>query len=176
MLLCPGSDFDAELSDEIMEVVAASGCEALFEFLGRVDDDALVDLYSRCDGVIVPSVAEGGAYVPLEAIAAGRPVAVNDIESTRMHLEAAGGEVIWFDASDSVSTADAMVQLVPDTAALFDRNAECRARLAQLNWADVARTWNLIIDAVDTRGTRPQLSIDRHGRSITYSVPPGAPV
>src|SRR4026208_1192886 len=42
------------------------------EFLGRVDDGALRDLYRGCRAVIMASVEDFG-IVPLEAMACGRP-------------------------------------------------------------------------------------------------------
>ena len=76
-----------------------------FDFLGRISDERLVELYRECDAVIVPSMAEGGAYIPLEAIVAGKPVAVNDIDAARAHVASVGGEVIWFDGTDAEATA-----------------------------------------------------------------------
>lgn len=43
------------------------------EFLGRVEDEQLVDLYARCLALIVPNVEEFG-IAAVEAQAAGRPV------------------------------------------------------------------------------------------------------
>jgi len=44
-------------------------------FLGRVDDEALRDLYRRCRAVLMPGVEDAG-IVPLEALACGRPAVV----------------------------------------------------------------------------------------------------
>jgi len=43
------------------------------EFLGRVSDDELRELYSRCQALVFPQEEDFG-IVPLEAMAAGRPV------------------------------------------------------------------------------------------------------
>jgi len=43
------------------------------ELRGRVDDDELERLYTACDGVIHPAIDDFG-IVPVEALAAGRPV------------------------------------------------------------------------------------------------------
>jgi glycosyltransferase involved in cell wall biosynthesis len=52
------------------------------QFLGRVSDDDLVDLYSRARAVVVPSVEEFG-IVAVEAQAAGRPVLAADAGGAR---------------------------------------------------------------------------------------------
>ena len=44
-------------------------------FLGRVDDDALRELYRGCRAVLMPGVEDAG-IVPLEALACGRPAVV----------------------------------------------------------------------------------------------------
>jgi glycosyltransferase involved in cell wall biosynthesis len=43
------------------------------EFRGRIDDDQLADLYSRCRALLMPAVEEFG-ITAVEAMAAGRPV------------------------------------------------------------------------------------------------------
>ena len=43
------------------------------EFVGRVSDEALADLYARCRALVFPSEEDFG-LVPVEAQAAGRPV------------------------------------------------------------------------------------------------------
>lgn len=47
------------------------------EFLGEVPDDQLVKLYQNCRAVIFPAQQEDFGLVPVEAMAAGKPVIVN---------------------------------------------------------------------------------------------------
>lgn len=44
------------------------------KFLGNVSQESLVDLYARCLAVIYPSFDEEFGYVPIEAMASGKPV------------------------------------------------------------------------------------------------------
>jgi glycosyltransferase involved in cell wall biosynthesis len=44
------------------------------KFLGNVSDKTLIDLYARCSAVIYPSYDEEYGYVPVEAMASGKPV------------------------------------------------------------------------------------------------------
>ncbi len=44
------------------------------EFLGRVSDDELIDLYSRCKAFIFSAREEDFGMVPIEAMASGKPV------------------------------------------------------------------------------------------------------
>ncbi len=47
------------------------------DFLGEVSDDELVRLYQNCRAVIFPALQEDFGLVPVEAMAAGKPVIVN---------------------------------------------------------------------------------------------------
>ncbi|MDP3724300.1 MAG: glycosyltransferase, partial [bacterium] len=51
-----------------------SGAPPLVEFLGEVSDDRLIALYQGCQAVIFPSEDEDFGIVPVEAMAAGKPV------------------------------------------------------------------------------------------------------
>ena len=165
---CPGSEFRPSVTAELAELVASAALEDRVSFLGRVSDQELINLYASCDGVVVPSLAEGGAYVALEAIAAGKPVAVNRIDAARMHLEAMDGHVIWFDARDPHDTANAMEQLVTDDPAHWlALNAACRERISAASWVSVAAKWNTVIYMLDG-GPRPVLTVDRFAREVVY--------
>ena len=47
------------------------------DFLGEVSDDKLIKLYQNCRAVIFPASQEDFGLVPVEAMAAGKPVIVN---------------------------------------------------------------------------------------------------
>jgi glycosyltransferase involved in cell wall biosynthesis len=65
---------------DLKRLTGAYGSTA--QFLGRVSDEDLVDLYSRARAVVVPSVEEFG-IVAVEAQAAGRPVLAADAGGAR---------------------------------------------------------------------------------------------
>lgn len=49
------------------------------KFLGNIPQDALIDLYSRCKGLIATAIDEDFGITPIEAMASGKPVvAVNE--------------------------------------------------------------------------------------------------
>jgi glycosyltransferase involved in cell wall biosynthesis len=71
---------DGPLRSELKARAAAEGLDGTVRFLGRVDDDALVQLYQSGDVNVVPSVAlEGFGLVVLEAAACGTPSVVTRI-------------------------------------------------------------------------------------------------
>jgi glycosyltransferase involved in cell wall biosynthesis len=71
---------DGPLRADLEARVASEGLDGTVRFLGRVDDDALVQLYRAADVNVVPSVAlEGFGLVVLEAAACGTPSVVTRI-------------------------------------------------------------------------------------------------
>ena len=85
------------------------------EFVGRISDDALADLYARCRALVFPSEEDFG-LVPVEAQAAGRPViafgrggvceSVVDLESDSARSRPATG--IFFARQTPESLAEAI--------------------------------------------------------------------
>lgn len=170
VVVCPGSDFDAGLSASLFQSIEAAGVTDSFEFRGRVSNEELVALYADCDGVIVPSVAEGGAYIALEAIAAGQPVAVNSIASARAHAAAMACDVFWFDADDPNSVVDALYGLIEmDRAANWEANTRCRELIDAATWTSVADIWRSVIHMVTGGGRRPTLRLDRRASVRSYT-------
>lgn len=52
----------------------ARDLEADVDFLGRVSEEELIDLYSRCKAFIFSAVEEDFGMVPIEAMASGKPI------------------------------------------------------------------------------------------------------
>ncbi|MDP4277421.1 MAG: glycosyltransferase family 1 protein [Bacteroidota bacterium] len=75
------------------------------EFLGRVDDETLFQLYSNAIAFIFPSLYEGFGLPPLEAIQKGCPVIGSDIE---VFHEIYGDAMLYFDPRNEKSIADAI--------------------------------------------------------------------
>lgn len=170
VITCPGSDFTPELSEEIRAYASSKRVADCFNFVGHISDNELVDLYRRCQGVIVPSVAEGGAAVVLEAVAAGKPVAANSIDAARRHAAAMEAHVDWFDAASVADTARAIIALsTADHLAWLRRNEACRNRLSKQDWGTVADKWNRVISMLEGSAERPQLHIDRTASEISYA-------
>ena len=82
---------------------------ARVEFTGFVSRAALEKYVAGCAALVQPSLYEGFGLPPLEAMAAGRPVAVSRAASLP---EVCGPEAEYFDPLDEHSIADALRRVV----------------------------------------------------------------
>ncbi len=78
------------------------------EFLQQVDDEMLLNLYRSAAALLLPSMAEGYGYPPLEAMACGTPAIVSDIPVLR---ETTGGFARYCQPGDVASWRQAMSQV-----------------------------------------------------------------
>ena len=65
---------DISYGDEIAHRIEALGLTRRVQWLEATGDDAKLDLYARCLGVVFPPLDEDYGYVTLEAMLAGKPV------------------------------------------------------------------------------------------------------
>lgn len=133
---------------------------------GHVSDERLQILYSECDGLVIPSLAEGGGYVALEGIYAGIPVASNSLRSTRLHVKQFGGFVEFFDSTNVDETAAAIRWVAEcDREAQFHINEPCRDAIDSVSWSRAARGLNRILEFAVGARPRPR-----------HAVSPGDPL
>ena len=94
------------------------------EFVGRVSDVALVDMYRWCDVFCAPSThGESFGVVLIEAMASGRPVVASDIPGYR---DACMGAAILVPPADPAALAEAILRTADD--------ATLRLRLVRQGW------------------------------------------
>jgi phosphatidylinositol alpha-mannosyltransferase len=100
--------------------------ESRIAFLGRVDDERLVDLLAECSIVVAPSLyGESFGVVLLEAMAAGALVVASDIPGYRI---AAGDAALLVPTGDPFSLARAVEKLAGDQAMRDELRARGYAR------------------------------------------------
>ncbi|MDQ3708670.1 MAG: glycosyltransferase [Actinomycetota bacterium] len=113
------------------------------EFLGRISDEALADLYTRALALIVPKVEEFG-ITAVEAQAAGRPVVGPDVGGTRETvIDGITGVLV------PPEDVDALAEVLPHVdfnafepaATVEQANRFSRARFQERLRAEVARAW-----------------------------------
>lgn len=103
------------LSDDQRRQLDATG--VVYESLGRVSDEALVEAYAASDALIFASLSEGFGLPILEAQAVGRPVITSDRSAMP---EAAGDGALFVDPEDVDAIRAAALAVMTD-ASLRDR-------------------------------------------------------
>jgi phosphatidyl-myo-inositol alpha-mannosyltransferase len=114
------------------------------QFLGRVDDAGLADMYQWCDVFCAPSThGESFGVVLIEAMASGRPVVASDIPGYR---DASVGAAILVPPADHASLADAIERAADDERLRHHVVRQGWQRAHQLAWSRVALTVNALYE------------------------------
>lgn len=111
--------------------------------LGYVSDDALAELYVRCEIFCYPSLGEGFGLPVLEAMAAGAAIVTSNLSS----LPEVGGDAVEY--VDPWSVADitrALERLLSSPERRAELSRRARQRSLQFSWA---RTAELMLGAVE---------------------------
>jgi len=104
-----------DYGDLIRAKVAALGLTGRVVLPGKVDNEEKSWLYCYCEAFLVPSLAEGFGLPVIEAMLAGKPVFLNDINTLR---EIGGDIANYFDSFNDVE----MAQLINRKLAEFHKN------------------------------------------------------
>lgn len=115
------------------------------EYLGRVDDDKLIELYSNACCFVYPSLYEGFGLPPLEAQACGCPVILSDIPVFR---EVYGDSAIYVDPYSPEDIAE-KIQMLLDDERLRDiliQNGFENAK--KYTWENSAKSFFKVLDKI----------------------------
>jgi glycosyltransferase involved in cell wall biosynthesis len=128
-------------------VQAANAAGARIRVTGYVSDRQLAACYRCASAFIFPSLYEGFGTPPLEAMAHGSPVACSSAGSLP---EVCGTAALFFDPLQVDSIADALENILEDSA-LRERLKEAGlARVAGYSWkSNAARMLDLYREIVD---------------------------
>jgi len=125
---------------ERLHRLAASLATGGIRFVGRVEPEAMPDLYDTADIFVNASVVDNQPVSVLEAFAAGLPVVSTATgEIAAMVRDGETGRIV--PPQDPATTADAVVELLenPARAALMTRRA--RAEVERYAWLRVREAW-----------------------------------
>lgn len=131
-VVCCGSEKQEKITNSLREALCELELIGTVFLPGRVSDEELQALYERADLVVSPSLAEGGAYIALEAIEQGKKVAVAAIRPALLHLRLMNAHIPTFDPLD----IDCMANTI--TAALAESHSNTTALATIKSW-----TWEL---------------------------------
>lgn len=104
-------------------------------FPGHVSDDELIRLYQACALFVFPSAQEGFGLPPLEAMACGAPVIVNNATSLP---EVVNDPSVMFDASEPASITMAIRSVLEDPSRAASLREAGVRRAREFSWPRVA--------------------------------------
>ena len=148
------------LTQDLVQLTGQLGLEGRVRFVGRVDDDELLDWYRAADVVVLPTVAyEGFGMVTAEALATGTPVVGTPVGATPELLGPLDPRLVAA-GSDPQALADAIREALSFADDGFrDR---CRAyAVSRFDWNRVIVDWEDALTDATLGVRRPQ----REGRS-----------
>jgi glycosyltransferase involved in cell wall biosynthesis len=116
-------------------LAAAPDLRGRVHFVGLVEESRLARLYADAHVFLLPSLAEGFGFVPLEAMARGVPTAVSTSGSLP---EVTDDGALHFDPHDAPALAD-LIHRMSDDAELRQRLARDGKRVAErYRWSTTA--------------------------------------
>ncbi|NIC25147.1 glycosyltransferase family 4 protein [Serratia plymuthica] len=113
------------------------------EFLGRVSDDELANLYSKAYAFIFPSFYEGFGIPPLEAQACGCPVLSSNAASMP---EVLSDSALFFDPNSQEEIKNAMKFIATNPDARLQLIEKGYQNIKRFSWHNSAKKLSLIID------------------------------
>jgi glycosyltransferase involved in cell wall biosynthesis len=114
-------------------------------FIGRVPDAELVNLYRNAFCFIFPSLYEGFGIPPLEAQACGCPVIASNAAAIP---EVLGDSAIYVDPLNSAALAEAMENIIVNPELRESLIVAGNANVQRFSWLLSARKLNHVIDSV----------------------------
>lgn len=143
LVICgPGGRDDGRLR----LMVAQSGLGDKVHFTGALTDVDLARVYADAHLFLLPSLAEGFGFPPLEAMARGVPTAVSDIDSL---VEVTRDGALQFDPRDPAGLARLVTQMSDDSQLRSHLSSAGRRVAGTYRWADTAAAiWEEVRHAV----------------------------
>lgn len=113
------------------------------EFLGRISDDELIELYQTAEFFIFPSLYEGFGIPPLEAQACGCPVISSNAASLP---EVLGDSAYYFDPKDVNSIRNAILEVMDNSLLRESLKNSGLNNILRFSWKKSALSLNSILN------------------------------
>jgi glycosyltransferase involved in cell wall biosynthesis len=159
---------DGELRPDFEALAASEGLVGDARFLGRVDDDDLVEAYRAADLTVLPSTtgAEAFGIVLIEAMACGSPLLASDLPGVRTVVEPAGGRLV--PPGDVDALARGLAEALPGPGDREARGAAVRATaVARFSSRAEAAALAEVFAGLTPRSAQPGSAGFRRRRSTT---------
>ena len=124
------------LDDPIYETVRDTYMQQHVHFIGFADETDLPALYSAAECLAFPSLYEGFGFPVLEAMACGTPVVTSNVSSLP---EVAGNAGLMVDPYDTEAIAQALTNILDDTALRSQLIEKGYAQVGRFSWVESAR-------------------------------------
>lgn len=131
-------------AQDFSKLINGSGA---IEFMGRVDDKQLIELYQNALAFVFPSFYEGFGIPPLEAQACGCPVIAAKAASMP---EVLADSVLYFDPHNVDDIAVAMKRIIEDLSLRDDLIAKGDKNVTRFSWHGSAEKVNQIIREIQS--------------------------
>ncbi|VXB13296.1 Mannosylfructose-phosphate synthase [Microbacterium sp. 8M] len=129
--------------DPLAPLVQSLGMGEWVELKGWIDDAEVARLYSVATALAIPSFAEGFSLPTLEAMEAGLPALLSDIE---VHRYVGGDAARYFDPSDDQALAGLLTEVCTDPGLVADMTEAGLARAREFTWARTARDTRAVFE------------------------------
>jgi|ERR1022692_276876 glycosyltransferase involved in cell wall biosynthesis len=136
---------EAPFRESTTAAIARLGLEGDVIIVGRVPGEDLPAYYSGAQCLVMPSLAEGFGYPPLEAMACGCPVVISDCEAL---TEVAGDAAEVADVGSAESLAEAILLLLNGSAKRHQLVERGLRRAAEFSCARTAMLTRQVYDAL----------------------------
>jgi glycosyltransferase involved in cell wall biosynthesis len=123
------------MSDDVGLLAMEEGLTEHVVLTGFVDNELLNSLYNHADVFVYPSLYEGFGFPPLEAMAAGCPVAVSNVSSLP---EVVGSAGLYFEPTDIEDIAGAVYRILDSTELKNNLISLGRSRSERYSWRNTA--------------------------------------
>ena len=129
---------DGQEMDNLIALTKKLSVENRVKFLGRKEQDKLVDIYREHDVFILPSTNEGGSNTVLEAMACCMPLIISDTGGASDLIK--GNGYILKDISIT-SIVEELEKMLSGKDALEKMGKESREMAEKLSWKNVANKY-----------------------------------
>ena len=162
-LICTGP---GRVPEGVRRFADRHGLGETVRFRGPADRATEAALYRLAVATVLPGWPEPGVRHLLEAQQLGCPVLSADAPENRERYGRFGDAMVWFEADEPASAADALAEVVTDRAAVLARQRKASTPLLARTWDDAAREWlslmresaevqSWVTDAVDWDQAKP---------------------
>lgn len=114
------------------------GLEGHLEFYESVSQDKLLEFYSECDVLALPSKTEGWGLSLMEAMACGKPVVASRVGGVP-ELVRDGIDGILVDPGDAKGLAESIIRLLNDPALRTRMGSSGQSRVSEFSWDATAK-------------------------------------